>query len=398
MLPASVATVSQVSTRVRGRRITRSGRIVQRAVELCTRPMESATVTPSPEPIRSRLRRIVIIVAVAVAVGLASYLLGWNIRGWLESVWDTITQISAKSLLAATVFQTAQTVLAAVAWYEILRFAYPGRVGKKEVLTCYATSVALNGFLPANLGTFVMLLMLVAVISGATFAGIVAAYLVQKIFFTVIGAVVYLYLFLSVPGSFDIKFSGVHNHPALVLIIIVGAVLLVLFLVRLARAKLRGLWENAKEGGVILTHPRDYFLKAFLPEFGSWCAKLAVIAVFLNAYAIPVTFHTIMRIVGGNSIANVTSVTPGGVGVNQAFNVASLSGVTDSATATAYSIAQQLFTTAWNIVFALALLIWVFGWTGGRQLVTDSYVGAKEKAAEQSEARKERKAAKRRKA
>jgi hypothetical protein len=90
-----------------------------------------------------------------------------------------------------------------------------------------------------------------------------------------------------------------------------------------------------------------------------------------------------MRIVGGNSIANVASVTPGGVGVNQAFNVASLNGVTDSTTATAYSVAQQLVTTAWNILFAICLVTWAFGWTGGRKLVGDSYVDAKEKAADQ---------------
>ena len=38
--------------------------------------------------------------------------------------------------------------------------------------------------------------------------------------------------------------------------------------------------------------------------------------VFLAAYSIPVTFDTLMRICGGNSIANVTSVTPGGAGVD----------------------------------------------------------------------------------
>jgi hypothetical protein len=44
-----------------------------------------------------------------------------------------------------------------------------------------------------------------------------------------------------------------------------------------------------------------------------------------------------MRVMAGNSIANVTSVTPGGAGVNQAFNVASLNGVTSATNATAYS-------------------------------------------------------------
>ena len=41
------------------------------------------------------------------------------------------------------------------------------------------------------------------------------------------------------------------------------------------------------------------------------------------------------------------------------------------------------------------LLVWAFGWTGGKQLVRDSYGEAKGKVAEQSEARKERKAEKR---
>src|SRR4029077_5589425 len=82
-------------------------------------------------------------------------------------------------------------------------------------------------------------------------------------------------------------------------------------------------------------------------------AGLAVTAVFLAAYSIPVTFHTVMAVTGGNSIANVTSVTPGGAGVQQAFNVASLKGVTNSTTATAYSTTQQLVTTAWDILFGI---------------------------------------------
>ena len=53
-----------------------------------------------------------------------------------------------------------------------------------------------------------------------------------------------------------------------------------------------------------------------------------------------------MRVVAGNSIANVTFVTPGGAGVTQAFNVASLNGIISADNATAYSVAQELVTTA----------------------------------------------------
>jgi hypothetical protein len=75
------------------------------------------------------------------------------------------------------------------------------------------------------------------------------------------------------------------------------------------------------------------------------------------------------------------------VGVNQATNVAALGNVTDPATATAYSLGQQLAITAWNIAFAIALVIWAFGWAGGRELVEQSYTDAKEKVTQQKEQR-----------
>ena len=130
-----------------------------------------------------------------------------------------------------------------------------------------------------------------------------------------------------------------------------------------------------------------------LPSFGAWLAKLGVIAVFLAGYGIAVTFHTVMSVMGGNSIANTVSVTPGGVGVNQAANVASLDKVTDAATATAYSLGQQLAITAWNIAFAVVLVVWAFGWTGGKLLVEQSYVDAKVKVDEQKAQRAQKKAA-----
>src|SRR6185295_15207708 len=118
-----------------------------------------------------------------------------------------------------------------------------------------------------------------------------------------------------------------------------------------------------------------------------------VISVFLAAYDIPVTFHTLMRICGGNSLANVTSVTPGGAGVTQAFNVASLTGVASPTDAAAFSVAGQLISTAWGILFALIVMIWAWGWTGGKQLVSASYQDAKKREQDQREKRRAKKLA-----
>jgi uncharacterized membrane protein YbhN (UPF0104 family) len=166
-------------------------------------------------------------------------------------------------------------------------------------------------------------------------------------------------------------------------------------LARIFWKRLKGLWEKAKEGGAILAEPREYVIKVLLPSFGAWLAKLGVTAVFLAAYAIPVTFHSVMSVIGGNSLANTVSATPGGVGINQAVNAAALDSVTDTATATAYSLGQQLAVTAWNIAFAVVVVVWAFGWTGGKLLVSQSYEDAKVKAAEQKEQRAQKKAEKR---
>jgi uncharacterized membrane protein YbhN (UPF0104 family) len=340
-------------------------------------------------------RRLAQGAAAIVVIGAAAQLLGWNLRDWFSNFWDTLSSISPWYIAAGCALKTVQTTLTAFAWYSILQFAYPGKIRWLDVLACYAASVGLNGILPANLGTLALLLMFTTIIAGATFASILGAYAVEKIFFTVIGAFVYLYLFLSVSGSFDIKFHFVHDHPWATAILLISGAYLIYLVLRQLWPKVVHWWNEAKEGGAILSSPRKYMTRVFTPSLLGWVASLGVMAVFLAAYKIPVTFDTLMRIAGGNSIANVTSATPGGAGVNQAFNVASLKGVASSEQAAAYSVAQQLVTTAWNIIFGIALMTWAFGWTGGKQLVGDSYAGAKQKAAEQKAARDARKEAKR---
>src|SRR5438045_6593738 len=198
---------------------------------------------------RFRWKRLVVGAIVVVVIGAAANLLGWDITGWFSDLWDTITTISAQYLIAALALKTVQTTATAFAWYSILRFAYPGAVRWLDILACYAASVALNGILPANIGTLVMLLMFTAIIARATFAAVLGAYAVQKIFFTLIGAFIYLYLFLSVGGSFDIKFAWVHEHPWATAVLFGGGGFLIYLLARRVWPRVVAWWEDAKEGG-----------------------------------------------------------------------------------------------------------------------------------------------------
>src|SRR5213079_365460 len=98
----------------------------------------------------------------------------------------------------ALTFETGKTFFAGVAYFGILKAAYKDEVKLWQIIAAYSVGVAMNGFLPANIGTFVTLVMYVAIIPSCTIAGAIAAYLVQKIFYTLAGTFVYLYMFLSV--------------------------------------------------------------------------------------------------------------------------------------------------------------------------------------------------------
>jgi uncharacterized membrane protein YbhN (UPF0104 family) len=343
----------------------------------------------------SRGRRMLEVAAWLAGVVLVVVLLdlaGIDVTGWLSDLWDQIKAVPAGYVLAALVFQSGQTMLAGVSYYGILSAAYPGEVALPPIVTAYAVGVAMNNFLPANIGTFVTLLMFVAIIPSATVGGSLAAYLVQKIFFVLAGTFVYLYLFLSVPGSFDLSFGNVSEHPGLSLVVAAGAIFLIAAVVRICWQQTKKLWAQAKRGGVILSEPRRYVSRVLLPSFLSYVCKFVVIGIFLAAFAIPVTFKSVTWVVGSGSLANVASFTPGSVGVTQATNALALDICCNvpRATSVNYSTAQQLITTAWNVLFAVVLVILVFGWTGGTQLVATSYAGAKEQVADRREERRKR--------
>jgi uncharacterized membrane protein YbhN (UPF0104 family) len=339
----------------------------------------------------SRLIRIAVWVGGITALILLLSLLGVPVGDWIRQLFKKIREVPAWAVISGVVLQSAQTIFAALAWLTILRAAFPrARITFRLVLASYAVSVAMNSFLPANIGTLVMLIMFTSVIAGATFAAIFSGYLVQKIPFTVFNLAVYLYLFLTVAGSFSIKLSGLANHKVLTIVIVVGFIFLLSVTTRVFRRQWRKVREQLIVGGQILSSPRKAVTGLVLPELASYLARLGVIAVFLGAYSIPVTFHNVVSVTASNSISNTVSVTPGGVGVTQAMNSAALKKQTSAANATAYSASQQLITSAWNVVFAVVLVTWVFGWSGGRELVTSSYDQAKAKSEELKQKRRER--------
>ncbi|HEU4944086.1 MAG TPA: hypothetical protein VFT10_02890, partial [Solirubrobacterales bacterium] len=160
-----------------------------------------------------RLARIALWIG-GIAVLLAVLeLLGVPAIDWIDDLLDKVAEVPAWAIVAGVLLESAQTTFAALAWYGILRAALPkAALPFRLVLASYAVAVALNGFLPANLGTFVMLVMFTTLIAGATFPLVLSGLIVEKIPFTVFNVALYLYLFLTISGSFSIKLGFLADH------------------------------------------------------------------------------------------------------------------------------------------------------------------------------------------
>lgn len=343
----------------------------------------------------TRMWRVFVWLAGTALVLAVLELLGVPVVSWLHKLLEDVRAVPTSAIVGGAALETLQTTFAALAWLTILRAAFPATaIPFRTVLAAYAVGVALNGFLPANVGTWVMMLMFVSVIEGATFVAVLSGFVVQKIPFTVLSVAVYVYLFLSVGRSLSLELEFLSGNPVGIILIAVAVVVLLVLVARFFWHRAAKLREELTTGAAILGQWRRFVVGVALPELASFVARLGIIAVFLAAYSIPVTFHTVIAVTGSNSVSKSLSPTPGGAGVTQVLNVAALEGVTSKSNATAYSVAQQLIVSAWDVLFAIALVIWVFGWTGGKELVRSSRSAAEVKRRELEAQRQKRRSGK----
>ena len=353
----------------------------------------------APDPPRRRILRIAAWIVGTLVALAALHLAGIDVLGWFEDLWSTLTEISLGYIILGCLFQGLQTVLTALGWYGILRYAYPGGVTYMPVLAAYADGRRAQQLRAGEHGHLRDAPDVRRDRPGSDVPGRARRVRGAEDLLLRHRHAIYVYLFSQVAGSFDFQFGNeqdaIANHPVLTLGIIGGAIFLVALLLRVFWAWVKKMWARAMQGAAILGDLRAYVKLVLLPQIGGYAAKVMVIVVFLAAYGIPVTFGSVMSVLGSNQLANILSFTPGGIGVNQAFNTFALGDYTDDTTATAYSLGQQLITTAFNVGFAILLICIVFGWQGGSKLVKDSYDGAKVKKEEMSADRKDKRETKR---
>ncbi len=349
-----------------------------------------------PAPPRQRITRIVATLLAIVIVLALLQLVGVDLLVWVRALSRAVGKIPTPYIVAGIATQTINMMLVGLAYVAVWRAAYPGakQLPIMQIVTCFVVGIALNGVLPMSMGSFVMAFMFLAIIPGATAAGVASGFGVHQIFFVVAGVLTYGFLFLTISGALNEAIGGISNHLPVLMLILIGLVIGVVVLLKAFKQKAIGAMENLKQGAAILQTPWRYLVGVLLLQVTAYGFELLTSFIFMRGYGIPATISAVLLNTAANSIATLTAVTPGGVGTSQALTTVALNGIADPATIVAYSLTQQLTLTAWNCVFAALLVVVFFGYKGGKSIVTNSLVQARSEFKEKRAASKEAKAAK----
>jgi uncharacterized membrane protein YbhN (UPF0104 family) len=310
---------------------------------------------------------------------------------WFADVWDQITGIEIQYLIIGCTLQSGQTFLNGLAWRNILRASFPEEhVPLREIFAAYAGGIGLNSFLPAQAGTIAYLGMYRAIIQNSKMVTIVAGGIAQNLFYAVMGALVYVFLFTSRANAGTVSEHELTADGWWKIGLLLAAGALLVLVIRFLWKRFHSTWEQAKDGAAILRTPRRYVVEVLIPQIGAYGLRMAVMATFMRAFGIPVTVRNIFLIIAANSISTTLAITPGGVGTQQALATVALRSVAPAATVTAYSLAQQMILMAWNITFGLVMMATTFGWSTTRDLIRSSREKSKQggiKALEEEDAK-----------
>jgi uncharacterized membrane protein YbhN (UPF0104 family) len=304
------------------------------------------------------------------------YVLGafWN---WVAGVFGRIGDVSVYWLVLALALKTAESAFIGLGWRNILRAAYPrARLSFKTAWGASQGGTAINAVAPAQAGTAAMIGIFRTSIPGSSVAGVASATVVQSVFYTVVSVLMVIAVAILRPrtvskGSPSNETGGFFaSHPILIPIIVVAVVGLLYFLWPRLKPRLLGTWHKAKEGAAIFRDHRRYLREVALPQGASYGCRIGVNVVFMAAFGIPVTAYTVFLVASSHTLSQLFAITPGGVGQTQALDVATLRRFASSGDIAAFSVTQDAVITIWNVVLGLGVMLWAFGWTQVRQLLS----------------------------
>jgi uncharacterized membrane protein YbhN (UPF0104 family) len=297
-----------------------------------------------------------------------------------------LSEIQWTSFAMALVFLASMQLARVQAWRNVLRAAYPrARISYLGLSAAYLAGAGINAIVPARAGDVTKVFLAKRQIAGSSYPAVTSSFLVQTIFDSSAGFLVFLYAItqgllprpprLPHLPAFEISFWADHPRAFLIAtaLVIAGLAITVYVLAH----RVRRFWDRVKQGLVILTRPRRYLRQVAAWQGVGWLCRFAAFWFFLEAFGIGGSVGNVMLVMSVQAIATIVPFTPGGAGAQQALLVATLHGPSRAAVLS-FSVGTQIAMAAWSVVLGFAAMVAVFRTTDWRGLI---------KQAEEDEAR-----------
>jgi hypothetical protein len=280
----------------------------------------------------------------------------------LHSVADRFAAVDPQLVAVALLFQLVSFCFRSVAWRNILRAAYPGRVGTVDVAAAYGTGIALNAFVPARGGDAAKIGILRARIEGSSVPALVASIGVLSAFDTVLGlSLLGLALGLGLlpelpPVPVPPGLDAVAARPLLVAGLTVVALAAAVPVARRLWRAARGLRARFVDGLAVVRSPKTYLLDVAPLQLAAWVCRLGAAYFMLAAFGLQATLAAALLVIVVGGMANAAPV-PGGLGTHQLALAYALHATASTTSIVAFSVGMQVAITSLNVAMALAALM-----------------------------------------
>ena len=210
-------------------------------------------------------------------------------------------------------------------WLAILRASYPDakELRLRDVEAAYFAGAGLNGVLPARGGDVVKLFLLHRRIDGSRYPTLAGTLVPETLFETACGIVLVIWMatqgFLPIPKSTSelpsLDVSFVIAHPILSALIAAGAGVAFALIYGKLRGSVRRFLVRVRQGLAILRHPRDYLVQVVPWQAAARVIRFGSIACFMLAFALPVTFATVLLVMAAYGGTRIIPIAPASTGL-----------------------------------------------------------------------------------
>ncbi len=294
-----------------------------------------------------------------------------------EEFFARLGEISWPAMVLALLFYLAHLLARTRAWQNVLRAAYPEKtVPYSRVTAAYLVGAGFNSFIPVRVGDAVKIFLAKRSIRGSSYPAITSSFLVQTVFDTTAGVLVFIYALTQgllprppeLPDlpAFDLAFWAQNPNLLIFTLTALGIAAVIAFAVLARRAE--AFWDRVKQGVVVLNDVPLYLRSVVSWQGLGWLLRFFSFWFFLEAFHIGGSFSNVMLVMSVHAVSTLLPLTPGGAGAQQALLVATLTGPGPIAVLT-YSVGQQIAVAAWAALLGFLALAFVFRTMDWRSLI-----------------------------